>query len=116
MADRIVRVDPTDEEVEEEWARETDDDFRDMTASKWPDGVWQLWVGLSEHLREEPLESEMRRDMARALTAVPGVTGVTEGDRELWDLEGNPSPEALIAAAGSVVDALAPRAHDLLGY
>ena len=87
-----------------------------MTASRWRDGLWQLWVGVAEHLREEPLESEMRREIARALAAVPGVTDVTEGDREIWDVNGTPSPEALLEAAGAVVDALAPRAHDLLGY
>jgi hypothetical protein len=116
MADRIVRLTPADSEVEQEWSRETDDEFRGMTATKSDDYMWQLWVGLAEHLREEPLESEMRREMERALRTVPGVTDVTEGDREIWDVDGSPSPEALIEAAGTVVDALAERAHELLGY
>jgi hypothetical protein len=116
MADRIVRLTPVDSEIEQEWSREVDDEFRGMTASRWPDGLWQLWVGLADHLRQEPLESEMRRAMESALRAVPGVDSVTEGDREMWDVEGSPSPEALIEAAGAVVDALAERAHDLLGY
>jgi hypothetical protein len=116
MADRIVRSTPVDHEVEQEWARETGDELRDMTASKWHDGAWQLWIGLADHLREEPLESEMRLAVENALRAVPGVTNVTEGDREIWDVNGSPSPEALIEAAGAVVDALAERAHEVLGY
>jgi hypothetical protein len=114
--DRIVRhATPSDDEIEEEWWREVDDMLRGMTATKWPDGLWQLWVELANVLREEPLESEMRRGMESALSAVPGVTDVREGDREIWDVDGTPSPEALIEAAAVVVDALVERAHQL-GY
>jgi hypothetical protein len=116
MADRIVRLTPSDDEIEQEWARDTGDELRDMTASRWHDGLWQLWVGLADQLREEPLESEMRLEMQRVLKTVPGVTTVSEGDREIWDVEGSPSAEDLIAAAGTVVDALAERAHHVLGY
>lgn len=116
MADRIIRLTPMDEEIEQEWSREVDDEFRSISASKWHDGLWQVWIELANHLREEPLETEMRRGMEGALGAVAGVTNVTEGDREIWDVDGSPSPEALIEAAATVVDALAERAHELLGY
>ena len=116
MADRIVRLTPMDEELEQEWSREVDDEFRGISASRFRDGRWQVWVELANHLREEPLESEMRRAMESALTAVQGVTDLVEGDREIWDVNGSPSAEALIEAAATVVDALADRAHQLLGY
>jgi hypothetical protein len=116
MADRIVRhLTTSDEEIEQEWSREVDDELRGMTATKWHDGLWQLWVELANVLREEPLESEMRLGIESALRAVPGVTDVREGDREIWDVDGSPAPEALIEAAGAVVDALVERAHEL-GY
>jgi len=46
MADRIVRLTPVDDEIEQEWSREVDDAFRGMAASRWHDGLWQPWVGL----------------------------------------------------------------------
>ena len=61
--------------------------------------------------REDPLESELRQQMATALRAVPGVDVVAEEDRELWYVTGAPSGEALIRAAAQVVDHLARTGH-----
>lgn len=116
MAGDCVRITPIDSEVEEEWVRDTDDDFRSVDVIKPANYKWQVYLGLANVLREGPLESEMRRDMDTALRAVPGVTDVTEGDREIWDVEGSPSGKALAEAASTVVDALAVRAHDYLGF
>jgi hypothetical protein len=61
--------------------------------------------------REDPLESELRQQMATALGAVPSVDVVAEEDRELWYVTGAPSGEALIRAAAQVVDHLARTGH-----
>jgi hypothetical protein len=75
---------------------------------------WSVEVSLAEFLREEPLESELRRQMATALEAVPGAEVVDEEDRESWFVSGSPSGEALVRAAGQVVDQLAARARAYL--
>jgi len=117
MADAIVRNTPTDDEVDEEWSRVTDDrESRGVTAITPRNYMWQVFVSLAEFVRQEPLESEMRHGMVDAPRAVPGVTDVTEGDREVWDVEGTPSGRALVEAAATVVDALAARAHASLGF
>jgi hypothetical protein len=61
---------------------------------------------------EEPLEGELRRGMASALSGVAGVVAVDEEDREVWRVEGSPSGEELLRAAARVVDALADGARD----
>ena len=116
MLDEVIQATPMDDEVEEEWERMTDDEFRNISAGKPSNYMWQVTVALAEFLREEPLESEMRREMDRALRAVPGVTEVTEDDREIWDVDGSPSGQALAVAAAAVVDTIATRAHELLGF
>ena len=116
MPDDIEQVTPIDEEIEQEWVRNSDDEFRSIGAHKPHDYVWQVTIGLAEFLREEPLESEMRREMDRVLRAVSGVSNVIEGDREVWDVAGSPTGEDLVRAAAGVVDGIAERAHELLGF
>lgn len=103
-----------DEEVEEEWIRETDEpDVRNVGATRWPDGEWQVSIWAAEFVREEPLESRMRQRIADSLRAVSGVTDVSEEDREMWHVSGNPTGADLTGAAAAAIDSLADeiRAH-----
>jgi hypothetical protein len=111
MADEIRRTSIGD--AEEAWERVTDDpdlkgiDARQGSGESW----WLVFVAVAEFLREEPLEGELRRRMAAALEAVPGVQSVDEEDREAWLVTGAPSGKALVEAAAAVVDDIAPRAR-----
>jgi hypothetical protein len=112
--ERIVQVpdDKRDEEVQEEWVRETDDQqVRGVGAWKPYDDDWRVNLWVAEFLREEPLESEMRQSMTSLLMQVDGVHQVIEEDREQWIAVGSPSGVDLVRAAASVVDALADRAR-----
>ena len=103
---------------DEGWERSVDDpDLRGVSAYRITLGeqaYWSVGVAVAEFLREDPLESEFRQQMAAALGAVPGVDVVAEEDRELWYVTGAPSGEALIRAAARVVDYLADRARAYL--
>jgi hypothetical protein len=98
---------------EEGWERDVEDqDLRGVgaTRSGGPSDAWQVEVAVAELLREDPLESELRRAIEAALRAVPGVVAVAEEDREVWLVDGTVDGRELVRAAGAVVDALAPRA------
>ena len=86
MADELIRQlprDEVDEELEEEWIRETDEpEVRNVGASKDPDFGWQVHIWAAEFVREDPLESTMRQRLAERLRTLPGVTKVWEEDRE----------------------------------
>jgi hypothetical protein len=56
-------------------------------------------VAVAEFVRDGPLETELREQMAAALEAVDGVGSVWEEDREVWIVTGTPSGEALVDAA-----------------
>ncbi len=111
MTDESVRQlpkDEIDEELDEEWIRETDEpEVRNVGASKWPDGGWQVSVWVAEFVREEPLESRLRQLLAEKLRDVSGVTSVSEEDREVWHVEGSPNGAELVRAAAVAVDSLA---------
>jgi len=111
--DEIRRVEPEDGELSEEWLRETSEpDLRGINVTRWADGVdwpWQIGVYVAEFVREEPLESELRRRLGEALRAVAGVEDVAEQDREVWIVRGEASGAALTAAAAGVVDEMADR-------
>jgi hypothetical protein len=64
-----------------------------------------------EFVREEPLESELRRRIAAALRSVEGVETAEEMDREVWFVTGTPSGEAMVRAVAAVVDDLADLAR-----
>ena len=87
----------------ESWERLTDDpDIRGVDASMITLGeqpYWSVGVAVAEFLRENPLEAELRQQMAAALPAVHGVESVWEEDREVWGVTGAPSGEALVRAA-----------------
>jgi hypothetical protein len=120
VSDEIQQVPSAElrEDAGEGWERLVDDaDIRGISAYRIVLGeqpYWSVEVSLAEFLREEPLESELRRQMATALEAVPGAEVVDEEDRESWFVSGSPSGEALVRAAGQVVDQLAARARAYL--
>lgn len=74
---------------------------------------WSVRVAVAALLRADPLEGELRQQMAAALGAVEGAGRVWEDDREVWGVTGGPSGEDLVRAAARVVDHLAAgaRAH-----
>ncbi len=104
-----------DEGCEECWERLTDDpDIRGLGAAKITVGefpYWTVWAAVAEFLRMDPLESELRQQMAAALRAVDGAEMVWEEDREVWGVTGTVSGEALVRGAAGVVDHLADRAR-----
>ena len=70
-------------------------------------GGWNITVAVMEFVREDPLESELRRRIAAALLSAGGVETAEELDREVWFVTGTPSGDALVRAAAGVVDDLA---------
>ena len=104
-----------DEGCDESWERLTDDpDVRWVGADKITldeQPYWSVGVAVAEFLRTDPLESELRQQMADALRAVDGAETVWEEDREVWGVIGTVSGEALVRAAAGVVDHLAARAR-----
>ena len=114
MTDDGVRRVSTDElDGDEGWERITDEpDVRGVEAIKTADAdpwVWSVTVTAMEFVREDPLESDLREGVSRALRSVPGVVDVAEEDREVWVVSGSPSGEDLVRAGASVVDAFADR-------
>lgn len=99
MSDEIRQLPAVElgDDCEGSWERPTDDpDIRCVDASKITLGeqpYWAVVVAVAEFLREDPLESELRQQMAAALRAVGGVGSVWEDDREVWDVSGDPSGE-----------------------
>lgn len=104
-----------DEGCEESWERLTDEpDIRWVGAGKITVGefpYWSVTVAVAEFLLDDPLEGELRQQMAAALGAVDGAESVWEDDREVWGVTGTVSGEALVRAAAGVVDHLAARAR-----
>jgi hypothetical protein len=107
----VVRTGNPSDDVDEYWIRDVpsglDRDRFGVDAMKsgntkgWP---WQVTVWAMARVRDIPLEKELRRAIAKALRAVPGVKAASEGDREFWIVRGSPSGEALVAAVAKVVD------------
>lgn len=117
MSDEVRQIVPEDEEITEEWLRETDEPgIRNVGAFTGPelDG-WFVSICAQEFFRQDSLGVELRHRIERALRAVAGVTDVCEHDNETWDVRGAPSGEALTRAAASVVDELADRMRHAQG-
>lgn len=115
MIDEIRQVTPEDDEVSEEWGRETDEQILGVSGCRidWL-GVWHVGVAPQEFFRQDPLGLELRQRVQRVMELVPGVTGVAEKDNETWQVTGSPSGEALVRAVASVLDDLAPRMREAL--
>ena len=102
----MERVEPDDDEIDEEWIRWTDyPELRGVDACRVDKiGGWMVGICAQEFFRRDPLGVELRQRVRSALLAVEGVTGVLEHDSETWDVTGMPSGEALTRAAARVVD------------
>lgn len=108
--DDIVRIEPADDEIAEEYVRRTDqpdfrgvDVYRIASLDRWQ---WQVALGIDEFAPDR-IEAELNERMPPALLAVPGVTEVVRESREVWLVSGTPSGEDLARAASRVVDDLA---------
>jgi hypothetical protein len=111
----VVEAVPEDQEIEAEWHRDVgNDDFRGVSAFKPQGEDWRVVVGVASLIRDEPLESELRRGVDAALRSVPGVTSVLEEDREVWIAQGSPQADLLVLAVADVVDGLAARARNAI--
>jgi hypothetical protein len=102
-----------DDEIAEEWGRDIPlgpaHDVHGVNANKYAKPAkgwtWTVFVSAMEFIREEPLESTLRREIAAALLGVPGVLQAEEEDREVWILRGEPTGRAIVDAVAAVVDA-----------
>ena len=110
---RQVLIDGTDEA----WERITGDwDVCGVEAGRIDfAGGWNVTVAVMEFVREDPLESDLRRRIAAALRSVDGVETAEELDREVWFVTGTPLGNALVRAASEVVDDLADQARAYAG-
>lgn len=105
------------DDADEAWERVTGEpDVRGVGAGRFDfAGGWNVTVAVMEIVREDPLESELRRRIAAALLSVGGVETAGEMDREVWFVTGTPSGEALVRAAAEVVDDLAGQTRAYAG-
>jgi hypothetical protein len=117
--DEVRQIEPEDDEITEEWIRETDEpEIRAVSAhhvdsNEDGDGdSWYVSIWAQEFFRRDPLGLELRQRIQAALLAVAGVTDAGEHDNETWHVEGTPSGEALTRAAASVVDDMADRLRE----
>jgi hypothetical protein len=78
-----------------------------VTKTSYPDWPWKLTVAALEFVRSEPLEGRLRGSLKTALEEVPGVTSVTEEDREILLIGGAPTGLALTKAATEAIDSMA---------
>jgi hypothetical protein len=107
VSEEIRQIEPEDEEIQEEWIREAESG-RTVSANRVDEiGGWQVAIWAMEYVRSDPLETELRRQIVRALQAVKGVSTAEEQDREQWFVTGAPAGRELVAAAARVVDELA---------
>ena len=113
-----LRIAPSDPEIAEEWIRETaEPDVGNVGASRWAEASewpWRVWAAAAEFLRNDPLEARFRRRMGDELRRVAGVRAVSEEDREVWLVSGEPNGAALTRAAAVVVDELEEEIRDEL--
>ena len=110
---RQIVVDGTDEA----WERVTGEpDVRGVEAERIDfAGGWNVSAAVMEFVREDPLESELRRRIAAALRSVDGVDTIVELDREVWFVTGTPSGDAVVRAVAEVVDDLAEQTRPYAG-
>lgn len=116
--DAPKKIPVQDDELTEEWVRRTEEpDVRGIGATKWREPgpwPWQVTIWAAEHVREDPLEREMRDAIDAALRAVPGVEDVEEEDREVWVVAGDPAGEALVQAAAEAIDRLQAKIREYI--
>lgn len=117
MIGKVERVDPLEDGHAECWERRVEPfhiNYVDALRFAKPLGGWRWMVGVAamEFVRDDPLESELRTELAARLGAVPGVTAVREEDNEAWVVSGSPSGAALVEAAAAAIDRFADRVRD----
>ena len=101
-----IRIEESDGVVT--WSQFTDaDDVRRVHVSFHRDANWQweIAIPIAEFIRDEPLESEFRARVERAIRS-SGVADVTEEDRELWLARGQADGAAIARSVGAVLDAM----------
>ena len=115
------QIEPRDAEITEEWVRDVpmgpshDVHGVDATKHAQPGGwTWTVSVSAMEFVREEPLESTLRREIIAAMRGVPGVVQAEEEDREVWILRGDPTGHALVEAIAGVIDTHALAIRDAI--
>jgi len=91
----------------------SDPDVRDLLAETCAPGEWWVSVTLAERLCGTELEMVFRQLIETALLSVEGVHDLVIIDPCTWWLTGTRSGEALLRAAGAVVDRFASLAKDL---
>ncbi len=91
---------------DEQWARLPQDELRWVEAIRdGRDGIWQVYVSLAQvPLEDEPLRTDVRGGITRALLEVSGVATAAEEDQEVWRVSGSPAGDDLVRAASTVVD------------
>lgn len=114
MGEIEIRRVPDDEaDGDEVWERSLSDDddalglvdaTRDDDLDDWN---WSVGFAAMEFVRDDPLETTVVAAIESTIRAVPGVVAVAREDREVWIVRGRPSGEALVAAAGTVIDGFA---------
>jgi hypothetical protein len=122
MSIEVRRAEPVPgDEIDEVWERiglgpDWDQRLRGVDACHWPGepAYWQVEVWMAEHVREEPLQSEMSTAVWDALMAVEGVTDAFREDTETFVVFGAPSGEQLVRAVAVAVDRLFPQASELV--
>jgi hypothetical protein len=77
-------------------------------------GEWLVEIWAAEFVREEPLVSTMFDRLRSALLAVPGVESINHVEREILHVNGSPSGEGLVRAAGGVIDLLADQINEVM--
>ena len=112
----IKQVDPSDDEILEEWVRGVEDGVLgvDCTRSDHGDWPWQVAVCVMEFLPAGSLRSQLVSAITASLRGVPGVRDAQQEDCEVWAIAGDPSGRELVQAVAAVIDQFASRARALL--
>ena len=109
----IKQVDPSDDEILEEWVRSIEDEVLGAGCSRsededWP---WRVEVCVMEFIRPEPLQTELADAISAALRRVPGVRDAQHEDREAWVVAGSATGPDLLQAVAEVLDQFASKAR-----
>ncbi len=108
----IERVEPSDDEILEEWKRICTHDHQDMHvvyASKWKDGdfEWDVTFSAGELIREEPFVSIMNELIINAITSIKSVKEAHHEDTEKYVVSGEVEGEELVRRVSSAIDEFA---------
>lgn len=103
----VKRIDPMDDAIIEEWTRVIkNEDILGVSASKYADGDWHVFINVAEFIREEPLESKLHQRITDSLAGIDGVVEVIHEDREVWLVRGDVTGEALVRSSSAALNEL----------